>query len=381
MRSTALRRLTTATTLAGLVISATPSLSSGLDAPGEDFEVSEIRLSTAAITVSGMDLGAVEIRVTGGFRAETNDTELALIFAPSGASSPEQRWVARLRNVDGTARKGTWSGTLSVPATASGPLRATTLVQASCLDQQTACTPQSVTGPTLQVTATHIPRLWAQVRPWPLPVSASRYEVVGSLVDSETGLGFRTPVRVALARDTDCANSTLAGLSRTATPDRRGEFRFVVTGSLTTNISSPSQGALSKLQLHCILAAAGTTTGGKGGSGTGMGSVNAPVVLRTKAPFLLKASATAAPSRRWVRLGTAVTITGRSQNNLEPVTLQRLFGRSAWRTVTTFEPGVLGRFRLVTTPPTKGVMVYRTYQAGTTEVLPTTSAIMRVSVG
>ncbi len=377
MRSTALRRLTIATALAGVVLGSTPSLGSGFEVPTADFEVSDIRLSTSAITVSGMDLGAVEVRVTGGFRAETNDTELALIFGPPAPSLPEQRWVARLRNVDGTARKGTWSGTLSVPANASGSLVPTTLVLASCLDQQTACTPQSVTGPPLQVTGRHIPVLRARVRPWPLPVSASRYEVVGSLVDAETGLGFRTPVRVALARDTSCGATTMAGLGTTVTPDRRGEFRLPVTGTLTATMSSPSQGARAKLQLHCVLAASTSPT-----AGLGVGGGNAaPIVLRAKAPFLLKASATATPARRWVRLGSTVTITGRSQNNLEPVTLQRLFGRSAWRSVTTIEPGADGRFRLITTPPTKGVMVYRTYQAGTTEVLPTTSAIMRVSVG
>ena len=192
--------------------------------------------------------------------------------------------------------------------------------------------PTPFDGPTLAVTGSNLPKFAAKVTPSIVPFG-SGFTITWAVTNSATGKPYGTRIRVVLGVDNQCIGDIGASPAITS------------TAGFVTHTYPASDGDAGKcLQIpnppDFI-------------DGLGVQQVGRPGIV------------SAVPSKSSAPVGTVVPVNG---NVLGapiscPVLLQRLYGATQWRGVSTGVVRQSGRFTLTAQPAYKGLIPYRVYFA------------------
>lgn len=332
---------------------AAPANAEWVDEP--HFSASSVSVDKRQVTVTGFDMASVTVTVSGGFSGARDGRDLWLeVQRPANPRSYPFRQDLRLALVSGNQTRGTWRGTLRFPSTAGGTWTLSHVYPwEDCYGDSVGvdCKGTAVDWGTVKVTGTHVPKLSAWVRPKPLPVSRSTYEVRGQVLDSTTNKPFRSQAPVALFFDTECDTQDVGDARFRATTRPDGGFTIPVRNSLTSSIDGINPVPYPKAYLHCVM------LGRPGAAKPG-------IVDYVHVGLVVQPSVSAKPVATSVRVGRTVRVDGRAQDIHQSVVLQRKVGRTKWRTVGTAPLRASGRFTLYAQPPAKGTHYYRAAQLG-----------------
>ncbi len=300
------------------------------------------------VTVSGMNVVPVEVRVSASYTGSFGDVPLSVFLTRTAPGGPAGTGVAdetltdlvaqNLPRTSGSPASGVWSGPLLVPSTAAGEFTVTGVRAGDeivTMPLMTEPTPHA--GPTLVVTGLHQPRIRATTSPNPVPLGDS-YAIVGEVIDGTTGKPFPTSVAVEIGVDNACAE-----LGRTP-------IRSTSSGTFTFDLPAKAADVF-----NCAVLMNGTTY------------VASDWIL-VRRPHELWAS----PSALAARVGTSVPVHGKARHATAyrdglrgqycSVELQRLVGDTQWR-----RAGLLsrvresGRLTLLAPVTEAGTPIFRVY--------------------
>ncbi len=339
-----------------------------------DARIDQVTVSPSAVTASG--LTPVEVMVTVRL-VDTGDLQdtCPLMAGESAASSGAIVELRRVTPADprvgtrapaatrqrlhltGTSGTATsWTARIAVPSTWAGTWQVSRIY--ACADSDPA--PNSL-GPLINtidldprahgkvagvtVTGDHIPALSIGPSPDPVPWTATRYVAKGRLWDTSPGAGLVATLE--WCADLGCGIED-AYDGNPVTTDDAGYYSMPV--DLTA--------AYTNLNLWIPRPV------GRGFPAQGVTQVLVRGVHPRTAPAV-----GGVPSATRLRTGAALTVTGsffdgnRCADLRDPLTLQYLHGRTAWRTISTFLTRFSGRFT-VTVPARAGRTAYRVRYAG-----------------
>jgi hypothetical protein len=194
-------------------------------------------------------------------------------------------------------------------------------------------TPTPYAGPTLAITGTHQPKITASVSPKLVPYNTP-YSIKWAIVDAQTGRPYGSKLHVVLGIDNTCA-------------EYFGPGSTDLTG--TDGTVTKAYGAADSYAVNCLLLPGNPASVG------GLGLVVARPVT--------KPTVTAVPSRTSAPVGAVVPVNG-SVYTVQAgckVNLQRLYGATQWRSVSTGAVRTSGRYTVNAQPAYKGSIPYRTY--------------------
>jgi hypothetical protein len=317
--------------LVGLLLGAMPSAEA---APDPNLTVTDVKLSRTAVAVSGLNLVPVAVTVKAGYNStEPGDQTLTVyVILDRTAGSGPLRWMfsTDLKRTAGTLNNGTWTGPLNVPSTANGTFKVTGVMPRPFgLDVGDMTEPTPFAGPSVTVAGYHLPKITASVSPKVVPFG-SPYSIRWAVTDSATGKAYGTRITVLLGVDNECAEYVGGTVLRT-------DYNGIVTKSYT---------AANANWVNCL------RLSGKPFDISGLGfGVARPGVV------------SAVPSKTSAPVGTIVPVNG---NVLGPpvgcpVVLQRLYGATQWRGVSSASIRQSGRFTVNAQPAYKGLIPYRVY--------------------
>jgi hypothetical protein len=328
--------------LVGLLLTAAPSAQA---APDPDLTVVDVDLSRASVAVSGLNLAPVAVTVKAKYAGggSPDSTLFVVLQRQSGSGWPTYLVSTNLPLNSGTVEDGTWAGTLFVPSTANGTWKVTGVQFGQYGIPGDMTEPTPFDGPSLVVSGTNRPRVTASVSPKVVPFG-SPYSIRWAVTNSATGKPYGSRLTVLLAIDNGCAEDAGGDVVRT---DTNG----VVTKSYT---SADGQ------WLNCLRIT------GKPVDIAGLGLVVArPGIV------------SAVPSKTSAPVGSIVPVNGSvmgAPSNCK-VWLQRLYGATQWRSVSSGAVRQSGRFTVYAQPAYKGLIPYRAYfpachnyQAGVSKV-------------
>ncbi|MDX2969069.1 hypothetical protein [Kribbella solani] len=298
--------------------------------PDPDLHITTVTLNKTSVAVSGLNTAPVTVTVKGSFAVEPN-TSVNVYLERTGGSGQERSLIStnlpRLAN-------GTWSGVLNVPSTANGTFKVAGVMTGPFFPGSgSMTTPTPYAGPSLAITGTHQPKITASVTPKFVPYNKP-YTIRWAVTDAQTGKPYGSRVRVVLGIDNTCAE--YFGPGYTNLTDTNG----VVAKAYT---------AADANAVNCLLLPGNPASVG----GLGL------VVLR---PYI-KPTVTAVPARTSAPIGTVVPVNGAVHTVRAgcAVNLQRLYGASAWRNVSTGAVRSSGRYTVNAQPAYKGSIPYRVY--------------------
>ncbi|MFK4083415.1 hypothetical protein ACI2LF_04860 [Kribbella sp. NPDC020789] len=298
-------------------------------APNPQLTVTDVKLGTTAVTVSGLELKPVEVTVKAGYRTtDPRDDDLVLnvyLKRTDGTGQARSLWSTNLKRTAGTVQDGTWTGPLEVPSTANGKFTVAGVSVGPYGPSPSGMEddPTPFDGQTLTVVGTHQPTFTNTTSPNPVPVNTT-YKLIWRLTDSATGRAYGSRVKVIVANDSGCAE---------------GGWQSVLTdvnGYVSTTVV-PNSG------LNCVYIPTATHE----------------LVWGNELTNFL-AGVSAAPSKTSAKVGTLVPVNG-TVTSAPPckVNLQRLYGATQWRTVGTANIRTSGRFTLTAQPAYVGKIPYR----------------------
>jgi hypothetical protein len=317
----------------GLLLGAVPSAQA---APDPNLTITNVTLSRTSVAVSGLNLVPITATVTGGYQSsEPGDVDLTMYVQldRTGGTAPlRYLFSTDLKRIKGTTQDGIWQGPLNVPSTANGTFKVTGVyaipfgyVPPGPLD------PTPYDGQTVTVTGYHLPKITASVIPKVVPFN-SPYQIRWAVTDSATGKPYGTRIQVLLGVDNECAEYVGGFITKTDT-----------NGIVTRSYQAAWGEAVNCLRLP-----------GKPASINGLG-------LFVARPGVVSAT----PSKTSAPVGSIVPVNG---NVLGapfrcPVVLQRLYGATQWRGVSSGTVRASGRFTVNAQPAYKGLIPYRVYFA------------------
>ncbi|MEV0291296.1 hypothetical protein AB0H36_44815 [Kribbella sp. NPDC050820] len=303
-------------------------------APDPNLTVTNVTLSGTSVAVSGLNLVPLTATVTGGYTSsEPGDVDMTLyvVLERTGGTGPlRYMFSTDLKRISGTTQNGVWQGPLNVPSTANGTFKVTGVyaipfgyVPPGPLD------PTPFAGPTVTVAGYHLPKITASVTPKAVPFG-SPYSIRWAVIDSATGKPYGTRIPVLLGVDNECAEYVGGVVARTDT-----------NGLVTRSYQAGWADALNCLRLS-----------GKPFDISGLG-------LFVARPGIVSA----VPSKTSAPVGTIVPVNG---SVLGPptgclVVLQRLYGATQWRGVSSGSVRQSGRFTVTAQPAYRGLIPYRVY--------------------
>ncbi|MFD7153380.1 hypothetical protein ACFV9C_02210 [Kribbella sp. NPDC059898] len=299
--------------------------------PDPDLKITSITLNKTAVAVSGLNTVPVTVTVKGSYAPEPTTTLNVVLERTGGTGMDPSLLSTNLVRNEGA---GSWSGSVLVPSTANGTFKVTGAQTGPYFPGSgSMTTPTPYSGPTLTVTGTHQPRISASVSPKVVPRNAP-YTIKWAVTDAQTGKPYGTRVRVALENDNLCVE--YMGPGYTNLTDVNG----VVTKSYPGSLGD---------YLNCLLLPGNPDT-------TGWLSffVARPVT---------KPTVTAVPSRTSAPVGSIVPVNGAVHTVASgcKVYLQRLYGATQWRTVSTGQVRSSWRYTVNAQPAYKGSIPYRSY--------------------
>ncbi|WP_405063213.1 hypothetical protein OG474_16690 [Kribbella sp. NBC_01505] len=291
-----------------------------------EFELKSLTLNRGKIAVSS--LNTVPVTVTVWAAAEPTGFDTFYVgFAREDGAAP-LLYSEPLKLLEGELMRDKWQGVVNVPSTVNGTIKATQVVAGRfhCL----LCpvdNPHEVNGvaaPTLKVLGTHIPKISATFTPKRVP-AGKPFTLKWTVTDSQTGKPYGPRIRMTPAKGA-CGSEGQTG--RTVLSD--------LNGAVTVKASDTA--ALYCLQLP--------------------GNPASIARLATSVPSVPVISAV--PSRTSAPVGAVVPVEGKAATASGcTVNLQRLYGATAWRTVSTAKVRSSSRFTLTAQPAYQGNIPYR----------------------
>jgi hypothetical protein len=314
--------------LLGLGIATVP-LAAHAD-PDPNLHITSVTLNRTSVAVSGLNTVPVAVTVKGSYGSGTPEENKApvnvILERTSGSGQKSTLWSADLpRRVNGT-----WSGSLYVPSTANGTFKVSGVMNGPYFPNSgRSTTPSPYPGPELAVTGTHPPKITASVIP-KVVAYGTDFSIKWAVSDAQTGKPYGSRVRVV-------ANGACAW-------DYVGPYYTHLTGTdgVLTRAYSPG----SAYQPNCLLLPSNPA------------SVAGLEFLVTVKPVI-----SAVPSRTSAPVGSVVGVNGivhRVQAGCK-VYLQRLYGATQWRTVSTAAVRLSDRYTANVQLTSKGNMPYRSY--------------------
>ncbi|MEU4196752.1 hypothetical protein AB0E69_32945 [Kribbella sp. NPDC026611] len=325
--------LMTASMVGVLLVGATPAQA----APDPLLHVTKVTLNRTSVAVSGLNTVQVQVTVTGSY--DSSD--------PLDANIPVVVWFRRTAGVGTlpylvstdlklqagtTIQNGVWIGPVNVPSTANGTMTVYGVTPGSYFGRQfqpMPVDPTPVAGPALAVTGLHPPKLTAKVIP-PVVTVGSGFSITWAVTDATTGAAYGSGIRVLLGYDNECVEDAGGIIARTG------------TNGLVTHAYPASQAQ----GVNCLrIQGAPIDIAGLGVGVARLGLVSA------------------APSKPAAPVGTIVPVNGSVSGAPYncPVVLQRLYGRTQWRGVSTAKVRQSGRFTVNAQPAYRGLIPYRVY--------------------
>ena len=296
--------------------------------PDPALKITSVTLNRTSVAVSGLNTAPVTVTVKGSFAPEPSRA-VNVILERTGGSGTES--VLFSTNLVRNASAGTWSGPLRVPSAANGTFKVTG-VQTGPFTPGigTVYDPTPYAGQALTVTGTHQPRITASVTPKVVPFNQP-YSIKWAISDSQTGKPYGTRIKVALLNNTGCVE--YAGPRYTHITDTNG----VATKTYPGSPDAP---------INCLVV-------------PGDPYVTAYLGFVAARPAIVAA----VPSKTSAPVGSIVPVNGSVAGapfNC-PVQLQRLYGATQWRTVSTGAVRRSGRFTVNAQPAYQGTIPYRIY--------------------
>lgn len=317
--------------LAGGLLGAVPAAQA---APDPDLTVSQVTLDRTSVAVSGLNTYPINVTVEAGYHSgDPADENLVLnvVLERTGGTGPRADIVSTdLKRTGGTVASGTWTGRLNVASTANGTFKVTGVMTGPYggPDPGTPVDPTPYSGQTITVKGTNLPRITAAVNPRVVPFGKP-YSITWAVTNTATGKPYGSRIPIGLGVDTPCAEGG-SPLYRTGT-----------NGVITKAYTADDAGALNCAHIYTD-----------------------PYYIVGQWLFPARPTVIAAvPSKTSARVGTVVPVNG-SVAHLTgscPVYLQRLYGRTQWRTVSSGKVRQSGRFTVDAQPSYRGVIPYRVY--------------------
>ncbi|MFI5691585.1 hypothetical protein ACIA58_07080 [Kribbella sp. NPDC051586] len=299
--------------------------------------VSGVTADRSAVAVSGLNTVAVQLQIIGKYNSTdplNAKIPLVVFLKRISGSGPQKDLISTdLALKPGTTvQNGVWAGPVLVPSTANGTYKVYGVITGPFIAWQFGGTPPDPTpvdGPTITVTGLHQPKITAKVTP-PIVPFGPGFTITWAIIDSATGKAYGTRIKALLGLDNQCAEDAggIDALSTTA-------------GLITHNYPDSAADPLNCLRIR-------STPGDI--AGLGLFVVRPGVVSAT-------------PAKAAAPVGTIVGVNGNvlGPAGFCPVVLQRLYGATQWRGVSTAKTRQSGRFTVSAQPAYKGLIPYRVY--------------------
>ena len=343
-------KLTASRRVAALMGSALVLASGWVAAPSASaagtFVVSQVRYSTSSITLSGLALApfSVTLRVQASPPLlSTQHGQLLFVMQRSGGQGQQSLLDLCGTLVSGDGADGQWIGTIPMASTDDGSWTLTAVDSAGCGGPGTMPDLHPVVGaPILTVTGSHQPVVAFATVPDPVPLTLAAFTVAGRVSDRDTGLPY---AGVTVTWAGVCKNSLFGASARS---DAAGHFAI-----------TDSVGSVELYDLNCVVTLYSVVD-----------EFNPQFYTNQGFQPRLLAAVSAVPSQSTVRVGTIVPVTGTVTGFSAhcALALQRLYGATVWRTVSTGYVRDSGRYTVLAQPPNRGYNIYRTYMPACTLV-------------
>ncbi|HEY3556379.1 MAG TPA: hypothetical protein VGL05_02890 [Kribbella sp.] len=296
--------------------------------PDPGLHIESVALNRTGVAVSGLNTVPVAVTVKGSFDRDAKMPVTVILDRTGGSGQLSTLFSTDLVRNPAT---GTWNGPLKVPSTANGTFKVVA-VQVGGFNPSTdpMNEPTPYSGPALAVTGVHQPRITASVTPKVVPFNQP-YTIKWAISDAQTGKPYGSRIGVALKNDSGCVE--YVGGRPTHYTDASG----VVTKAYPGTSYNP---------LDCLAV-------------PGDPWLNAYLALTPARPAIVSA----VPSRTSAPVGTVVPVNGSVAGGPFncPVQLQRLYGATQWRTVSSAAVRQSGRFTVNAQPAYRGNIPYRIY--------------------
>ncbi|WP_405063210.1 hypothetical protein OG474_16675 [Kribbella sp. NBC_01505] len=313
-------------TLMGTALSAVPATAEPLD-----LQVQSVTFDKTSVSVSGLKTAPVTVTLKATYKLGKPNQPMYAEFE-SYDSQFASTWVVSepLKLIDGTGTDGTWQGIVNVPSTADGNLRATGAVAGvytgTYSDGKYDSAP--IWGPKFAVQGLHVPRITRTVSANPVPFGKP-YSITWKIIDTSTGKPYGTRLTVLATKGPSC-------LEVKGSP---GAARTNAAGALVVNYAAADAD-----QLNCLL----------------IPTTQAPSEIYALAPNRPGVVA-ATPEKTSAKVGTTVAVNGKVYGFTYECTvnLQRLSGKTQWRTQSSAKVRVNGRYTLAAPITAKGAGTFR----------------------
>ncbi|MFI5691582.1 hypothetical protein ACIA58_07065 [Kribbella sp. NPDC051586] len=318
--------------LAGLFLGAAQTAAQA--DPDPNLTITQVALDRTSVAVSGLNTYPINVTVKGGYDStEPGDQNLVLnvVLERTGGTGTRNDIVsADLKRTAGTLQNGTWTGRLNVASTANGTFKVTGVMTGPYggPDPGTPVDPTPYSGQTITVKGTNLPKITAAANPRVVPFGKP-YSITWAVTNTATGKPYGSRIPIGLGVDVPCAEGG-SPLYRTGT-----------NGVITKSYTADDAGALNCAHIYAD-----------------------PYYIVGQWLFPARPTAVAAvPSKTSVRVGTIVPVNGSVAHMTGscPVQLQRLYGRTQWRAVSSAKVRQSGRFTVNAQPSYKGLIPYRVY--------------------
>jgi len=302
--------------------------------PSPYLTVTEARIPrTTPVLVSSLNTVPVTVEVDAKYTwpdAGADETLYGILHRTGGTGSLDYLFTPPLKRYEGTTQNGKWRGVVNVPSTANGTFELTGVMVGRYWPgsgDMTDPTPVPGTRPKLTVVGSNLPKITARILPDPVPYGQG-YSIRWSVINGSTGKPYGTRLKVWLANDNGC-------VEQFGSPPYLTDTNGYVTKAYPASFAD---------YLNCLQLPGDPAPNGALGL-----FVNHPVVV------------SATPSKTSAPVGAIVPVNGTvsgSPSNCS-VSLQRLYGATAWRTVGTAKIRTSGRFTVNAQPAYKGTIPYR----------------------
>jgi hypothetical protein len=317
--------------LVGLLLAAMPSAQAE---PNPRLTITDVTLNKTAVAVSGLNTVPIGVTVKGGYDSTELGVEgptLNVVLERTAGTGPLTTIASTdLKRVSGTKQDGVWSGPLNAVSTANGTYKVTSVTTDPYWEPEHGMSwdPTPFDGPSITVSGYHLPKVTASVSPKVVPFG-SPYSIRWVVTDSATGKPYGSRIPVLLGIDNQCLENAGGFRLRTDT-----------NGVVTKSYTAADEG------VKCL------RLEGKPYDIGGLGVV----VAR---PGIVSAT----PSKTSAPVGTIVPVNGSVAGapHTCKVWLQRLYGASQWRSVSSGSVRASGRFTVNAQPAYKGLIPYRVY--------------------
>lgn len=298
----------------------------------------------AAITVSGVAMVAQTgtIHVTDPSAVAGGNCYWYFHLASTGGAGSVTRYITGAKLTSGTVNDGTWTMTFYLSSTADGTWQ---LTGAETCSAGGSTSYDVASSPAFTVVGHHQPRVSWAVVPIPVPVVNPQWSVKGRVYDADTGAGMANVTVGQAVADTSClyqdqGEGPGAYLSLRTVTNANGYYAL------------PTRDGYGGLQCIGIVSKP---------EGNPDGLSVYPWFRQFWVDYL--PSVSAAPAARSVPAGSLDPVNGHVVGGGSGclIQLQRLYGSTAWRAVSTAKLRDSLRFTLTAQPPSAGRYYYRAY--------------------